>query len=373
MHRGGLGGVSQFQHRAQSIAQIAFGNAASCASKDAVQAQTDQAVFKNSGAALELDRVPAVVEGGDGLAGDSGAASASEGIVSKTRGIGAADRSQLVAGVPGVGPGAVVGEVAVGVVALGGGDIFGQPVGGVVLEAGDCRGQLGSSPGAANAGALACGIVGVAQGALHTGVGFLVADSRELVGVVVAVDHTHAIGQGELSGPVGGVVGEADALFGGRNRTISGANRLGDTDQAHGIVVLVGDGAAAGGGQALAGAVGIVGIADRALRGCFLGDAIKAVVVAAGDQAIGAVVGLEQAIGGVVLVADGAGDRLGVTGLRPSPLPHHRTCGFPHPAVGTNGLLPFKVLLLVDTSYAVNALLLHSPLPVLLTLGIHQA
>ena len=26
-------------------------------------------------------------------------------------------------------------------------------------------------------------------------------------------------------------------------------------------------------------------------------------------------------------------DRLGVTGLRPSPLPHHRTCGFPHPAV----------------------------------------
>ena len=26
-------------------------------------------------------------------------------------------------------------------------------------------------------------------------------------------------------------------------------------------------------------------------------------------------------------------DRLGVTGLRPSPLPHHRTCSFPHPAV----------------------------------------
>ncbi len=27
-------------------------------------------------------------------------------------------------------------------------------------------------------------------------------------------------------------------------------------------------------------------------------------------------------------------DRVGLTGLRPSALPHHRTCGFPHPAVG---------------------------------------
>ena len=27
------------------------------------------------------------------------------------------------------------------------------------------------------------------------------------------------------------------------------------------------------------------------------------------------------------------GDRVGLTGLRPSALPHHRTCGFPHPAV----------------------------------------
>jgi methylisocitrate lyase len=29
-----------------------------------------------------------------------------------------------------------------------------------------------------------------------------------------------------------------------------------------------------------------------------------------------------------------AADRVGLTGLRPSALPHHRTCGFPHPAVG---------------------------------------
>mgnify|MGYP000857390572 FL=1 len=29
-----------------------------------------------------------------------------------------------------------------------------------------------------------------------------------------------------------------------------------------------------------------------------------------------------------------ARDRVEVTGLRPSPLPHHRTCGLPHPAVG---------------------------------------
>ena len=29
----------------------------------------------------------------------------------------------------------------------------------------------------------------------------------------------------------------------------------------------------------------------------------------------------------------GLNDRVEVTGLRPSPLPHHRTCGFPHTAV----------------------------------------
>ena len=31
-------------------------------------------------------------------------------------------------------------------------------------------------------------------------------------------------------------------------------------------------------------------------------------------------------------------DRVEVTGLRPSPLPHHRTSGFPHPAVGPGDL-----------------------------------
>ncbi|MCU0836466.1 MAG: hypothetical protein MUC77_18845, partial [Chromatiaceae bacterium] len=33
-------------------------------------------------------------------------------------------------------------------------------------------------------------------------------------------------------------------------------------------------------------------------------------------------------------------DRVGLTGLRPSALPHHRTCGFPHPAVEPGGLSP---------------------------------
>ncbi|RKT43858.1 hypothetical protein [Thiocapsa rosea] len=33
-------------------------------------------------------------------------------------------------------------------------------------------------------------------------------------------------------------------------------------------------------------------------------------------------------------------DRVGLTGLRPSALPHHRTCGFPHPAVEPSGLSP---------------------------------
>ncbi len=32
--------------------------------------------------------------------------------------------------------------------------------------------------------------------------------------------------------------------------------------------------------------------------------------------------------------------RVGLTGLRPSALPHHRTCGFPHPAVEPSGLSP---------------------------------
>ena len=35
----------------------------------------------------------------------------------------------------------------------------------------------------------------------------------------------------------------------------------------------------------------------------------------------------------VIQECDGAKDRVEVTGLRPSPLPHHRTCRFQHPAV----------------------------------------
>ena len=30
-------------------------------------------------------------------------------------------------------------------------------------------------------------------------------------------------------------------------------------------------------------------------------------------------------------------DRMGLRGLRPAALPHHRTCGFPHPAVEPGG------------------------------------
>ena len=36
-------------------------------------------------------------------------------------------------------------------------------------------------------------------------------------------------------------------------------------------------------------------------------------------------------------------DRVGCRGLRPGTLPHHRTCGFPHPAVGRSGGLPSPV------------------------------
>jgi len=35
----------------------------------------------------------------------------------------------------------------------------------------------------------------------------------------------------------------------------------------------------------------------------------------------------------------GETNRVEVTESRPSPLPHHRTCGFPHPAVGTSSLI----------------------------------
>jgi hypothetical protein len=38
--------------------------------------------------------------------------------------------------------------------------------------------------------------------------------------------------------------------------------------------------------------------------------------------------------------ACGPGDRVGCRGLRPGTLPHHRTCGFPHTAIGSRGSLP---------------------------------
>jgi Fic family protein len=46
---------------------------------------------------------------------------------------------------------------------------------------------------------------------------------------------------------------------------------------------------------------------------------------------------------GEILDARRAPDRVGVTGLRPSPLPHHRTCGFPHPAVEPGDLIRRKI------------------------------
>lgn len=36
-------------------------------------------------------------------------------------------------------------------------------------------------------------------------------------------------------------------------------------------------------------------------------------------------------------------DRVEVAGLRPPPLPHHRTCGFPHPAIEPCGVLNREV------------------------------
>ncbi len=42
-------------------------------------------------------------------------------------------------------------------------------------------------------------------------------------------------------------------------------------------------------------------------------------------------------VGCATLAGSANPDRVGVTGLRPLPLPHHRTCGLPHPAVEPSG------------------------------------
>ena len=44
-----------------------------------------------------------------------------------------------------------------------------------------------------------------------------------------------------------------------------------------------------------------------------------------------------------VMLGGKASDRVELTGLRPLALPHHRTCGFPHPVVESSGLCPRKL------------------------------
>ena len=45
-------------------------------------------------------------------------------------------------------------------------------------------------------------------------------------------------------------------------------------------------------------------------------------------------------------------DRVGCRGLRPGTLPHHRTCGFPHPAVGSSGNLPSQTTRPVESEHS---------------------
>jgi hypothetical protein len=52
---------------------------------------------------------------------------------------------------------------------------------------------------------------------------------------------------------------------------------------------------------------------------------------------LGAFVVMPNHVHGIIVITP---DRVGPTGLRPSALPHHRTCGFPHPAVEPSGLSP---------------------------------
>ena len=65
-------------------------------------------------------------------------------------------------------------------------------------------------------------------------------------------------------------------------------------------------------------------------------------------------------------------ERVGVTGLRPSPLPHHRTCGFPHPAIGTNGFHRSGFYSL-STHLTLEPLMLSLPSMALASTHIHQA
>ena len=63
------------------------------------------------------------------------------------------------------------------------------------------------------------------------------------------------------------------------------------------------------------------------------------------DEDVDGFLGLEQGdfehtLGNGCGVFPDAPDRVGLTGLRSSALPHHRTCGFPHPAVESSGLSP---------------------------------
>src|SRR5713101_6105823 len=45
-------------------------------------------------------------------------------------------------------------------------------------------------------------------------------------------------------------------------------------------------------------------------------------------------------------------DRVGCRGLRPGTLPHHRTCGFPHPAVGPSRVLPSRTRRLLTSEHS---------------------
>jgi hypothetical protein len=65
-------------------------------------------------------------------------------------------------------------------------------------------------------------------------------------------------------------------------------------------------------------------------------------------------------------------DRVEMTGLRPSSLPHHRTCGFPHPAVGTNGFHRSGFYSL-STHPTLEPLMLGLPSMALASTHIHQA
>ena len=162
--RDGTGAIGHRYRAAERIGEKTLRAAGIGAAVDLIDTQAGQYVCRRDIAGVEfLNDVDAVVEELGRRAGDGLALSPPGGVVLKTRRYRAVDRGQLVAGVPGVGVGAVAREIAVEVVAVRGRALIGEAVVGVECGAGHgCR-QTGARIGAVLTDAPASEIVAVRE------------------------------------------------------------------------------------------------------------------------------------------------------------------------------------------------------------------